>query len=230
MHSGASSIQLTLLGPAPGLHDRLVGKAGAFERTLRAVNEAKSAGLHVAVFFVALRANVEQFVTTACLALAVGADAIVFNRVQPGGRGLRGFAQRSPTAEQLRECLRGVTARGLAVRMGLGTALPPLEAVAPSGVARWTGCPVGTEDAYPAIGPGGDLRPCNHSPWSAGSLLERPLQELLRTAPMRPGALPVECRGCEHEAVCRGGCPAARELARAPIYACQRARLGAPPA
>ncbi len=222
--AGVSSAQLTLLGPSPELHDRLVGKKGAFDRTLRAVANAKACRLDVAVFFVAMRENAEQFLATACLALAVGADAIVFNRVQPGGRGLRGFAGRSPTPEQLRACLRDATASELTVRMGLGTAIPPLEALAHRSIARWNGCPIGTRDAYPTIGPDGLVRPCNHSPRAAGSLLAAPLREIIRAAPMRAGTVPEECRGCEHEAGCRGGCPAARELAGAPIYACQKER------
>lgn len=214
--AGAATVQITMLGPSPELHDRLVGRPGAFDRTLRAVNEAKLAGMAVAVFFVALRDNCEQLGATACLALAVGADAVVFNRVNPGGRGLQGFEARTPLPGQLAAAMQQARELKLGARLSFGTALPPLEAESPM---VWRGCPVGTKDAYPAIGPDGRLRACNHDPVSVGSLLEASFEALLpRCRAYEPAE---ECAGCAQVRRCHGGCPAARALAGRPVYACQ---------
>jgi radical SAM protein with 4Fe4S-binding SPASM domain len=213
--AGIPVVQLTLLAARPGMHDRLTGAAGSFDRTLAAIPAARRAGLRVAVFFVAMRENIEELPGVARLAVALGADTVVLNRFQPGGRGLDAWQERTPTHEQLERALHHRQQLQEQTGLQLGTPIPPCE----GGPAM--ACPVGTRQAYPAVGPDGTLRPCNHSPRVAGSLLERPLVELLRNAAMRPctpGELPEECSGCHHSGTCRGGCLAARRQTGKGIY------------
>ena len=212
---GVSVVQLTLLAAHPELHDLLTGRGGSFERTLAAIPAACGAGLRVAVFFVAMRANIHELPGVARLAVALGADTVVLNRFQPGGRGLDGWRSRTPTREQLGWAL--AQRRELQDRAGLqlGTPIPPCE----GGAAM--PCPVGTRNAYPALGPDGTLRHCNHSPRVAGSLLDRPLAELLGEPcmqPVTPTDLPGECTGCHHARSCRGGCLAASRQTGGGIY------------
>ena len=213
--AGVSVIQTTLLAAGPDLHDELTGQPGAFHSTLTAIANARAAGLLVAVFFVAMRANTPEFPGAARLAIALGADAIVFNRFQPGGRGRIGHRERAPTPAQLTAALaHAVDLRALA-SVSFGTIIPPCESAGGEGAAT---CPIGTRNAYPAIGPDGCLRPCNHTPIVAGSLLQKPLGELMREPCMaRPPVVetPARCEGCQDLNRCRGGCPAALEMSGA---------------
>jgi pyrroloquinoline quinone biosynthesis protein E len=212
--AGVQAVQLTLLAPDPALHDELTGHPGSFDATLRAIAAARAAGLQVAVFCVAMRSNIETYPGVARLALAVGADTVVLNRFQPGGRGLEGWRERTPTPAQLQAALAARAELAGPVDLPLGTVIPPCER---RDERESMVCPIGTRNAYPAIGPDGTVRPCNHSPHVLGSLLEEPLLDLLRRQP-EPAA-PPECAGCASRRRCRGGCPAARELTGEPIYA-----------
>jgi radical SAM protein with 4Fe4S-binding SPASM domain len=213
--AGASAVQLTLLSARPEVHDGLVGQQGAQMMVLAAFAAAKQAGLNVASFFVATRRNVEDLPGAAKLALALGADAVVFNRFQPGGRGLSRWRELTPTADQLARAAGQIRELRTRAPVPLGTPLPPCEAAG----LEVLSCPIGTRNAYPCIGPDGDLRPCNHWPVAGGSLLERPLARLLRQPLFRhpPGERPSECQGCSWTR-CRGGCPAARMLVGEAIY------------
>lgn len=214
--AGAQAVQLTLLSPRPEVHDAMVGQQGAQMMVLAALAAAKAAGLVVAAFFVATRRNIADWPGAAKLALALGADAVMFNRFQPGGRGLTRWRELTPTPDQLQRALYQIRELQGRAAVQLGTPLPPCEAAG----APVLGCPIGTRDAYPCIGPDGGLRPCNHWPGSGGSLLELPLERLLRRPLYRepPGGLPDECGGCDDARRCGGGCPAARLLAGEAIY------------
>jgi len=207
--AGVSVIQTTLLAAGPELHDELTGRPGAFDSTLAAIANARAAGLLVAVFFVAMRKNVAEFPGAARLAVALGADAVVFNRFQPGGRGLSGHRERTPTPDQLAVAIAQVEELRRITTVSFGTIIPPCES--PNGEGAAT-CPIGTRNAYPTISAEGKLRPCNHTPIVAGSLLERTLDDLLQEPCMAhpPVAeMPSRCKDCREWRTCRGGCPAA---------------------
>ena len=214
--AGAQAVQLTLLSPRPDLHDAMVGQQGAQMMVLAALAAAKSAGLVVAAFFVATRRNIADWPGAAKLALALGADAVMLNRFQPGGRGLARWRELTPTPEQLRRALEQLQELQGRAAVQLGTPLPPCEA-AGAPVLR---CPIGTRNAYPCIGPDGELRPCNHWPESGGSLNKVPLDRLLGQPLFQepPGGLPDECVGCDDARRCGGGCPAARVLVGEAVY------------
>lgn len=221
--SGVSVIQVTVLSGDPNVHDEMTGRPGTLERVLEAVANAKRAGLLVAAFFVATRRNISDFPGAAKLALAVGADTVIFNRFQPGGRALDSWKELTPGIGQLEAALAQIAELRKIAQVSFGTILPPCETLhRPVKGKDVFSCPIGTKRAYPAVGADGALRPCNHSPVIAGSLLERPLGELLQESCMSAGAagpLPPECVGCRWSKRCRGGCPAARSLAGERIYA-----------
>jgi AdoMet-dependent heme synthase len=219
MNAGANAIQLTLLSADPEVHNEMVGRQGAFQQVLSALACAREAGLKVAIFFVATRRNIHTWPGAARLALALGVNALVFNRFQPGGRALSAWETLTPTSAQLAGALQQIHELRRLADIQLGTPIPPCEWKA-SGLSarrrRIMACPIGTKHAYPTIGPDGNLRPCNHSPKISGNLLDTPLEALLHRVPEE--CLPAECKDCADKTACQGGCPEARRLAGAPIY------------
>jgi len=220
--AGVDVVQLTLLSARPETHDEMVGQQGAHEQVIAALAAVKQAGMLAAVFFVATRRNIGEWPGAARLALALGADALMFNRFQPGGRGLTRWRELTPTPEQLDGAMTRTDELRALGPVQLGTALPPCELSQRPGKTDLLRCPIGTRNAYPTIGPDGALRPCNHWPTVLGSLLEQPLARLLRRPEPGLRRLPPECVSCRWARRCGGGCPAARALAGQAIYARRR--------
>ncbi|MHC4714779.1 MAG: radical SAM protein [Planctomycetota bacterium] len=221
--AGVTAVQITTLSANPEVHDELAGMAGALESAVAAITRAKSAGMLVAAFFVATRCNIGDLPGAAKLALATGADTVIFNRFQPGGRALAHWKELTPSVRQLETAWRQIAELRKVGGLSLATILPPCETPNLKRTRKNVmSCPIGTRNAYPAIDPAGNLRPCNHSPIVAGSLLESPFVELLAHPSMLQSAadLPAECADCRWSRRCRGGCPAARHLAGEQIYAC----------
>jgi pyrroloquinoline quinone biosynthesis protein E len=214
--AGCRLFEIPLLAPGAAEHDALAGAEGAFEGAVRAIGAAKRAGAHAVAAFVATRRNIDQAADVARLALALGADGLMFLRFNPGGIALDRVRELLPSAEQLVGALRAL--RGQHRRGGLSVSvsvpIPPC-VVAPAELeGLGTGfCGAGTDRTYLAMSPAGDIRPCNHSPTVLGNIRGSSLRRLVRSARYRAfcTALPDECRECPDRATCRCGCRAASE-------------------
>jgi pyrroloquinoline quinone biosynthesis protein E len=208
--------ELPLLAADAALHDRLSGAAGAHDRVLEAIAELKLRGELVVVVFVATELNRASFRETAELAFALGADGLMLNRFNPGGRGAEHLAelQAAPAALQaLLDEAEELSAR-YAFQISCSIAMPPcLIDTARYARLSFGFCAAGTERAYYTVDPGGRLRPCNHSPTVLGDLREASVAELLEGETMRAflAARPERCGGCRLEHACQGGCKAAAE-------------------
>jgi radical SAM protein with 4Fe4S-binding SPASM domain len=75
-------------------------------------------------------------------------------------------------------------------------------------------CAAGTERAYYALDPLGNLRPCNHTPTVLGNLLEESFVDLIAPERMREfvEAVPALCAPCALRDTCQGGCKAAAQV------------------
>lgn len=208
--------ELPLLAAGAALHDRLSGAPGAHERVLEAIAELKLRGELVVVVFVATELNRASFRETAELAFALGADALMLNRFNPGGSGAEHLAelQASPAALQaLLDEAEELSAR-YDFQISCSIAMPPC-LIDTTRYARLSFgfCAAGTERAYYTVDPGGRLRPCNHSPTVLGDLREASVAALLESETMLAflEARPERCGGCRLERECLGGCKAAAE-------------------
>jgi radical SAM protein with 4Fe4S-binding SPASM domain len=217
--------ELPLLSAEAGIHDRLSGRAGAFDRVTEAVADLKLADATVVTVFVATKLNLATFEETAALALALGADGLMFNRFNPGGHGGRNLTQLQPSVEALRAAL------DTAERFCVDHALPVACSIAMPPClfdhARWPHlsfgyCAAGTADSYYALDPAGNLRPCNHSMVVLGNVRERPFWELTDSETLRDfvAARPRFCEGCAEVERCLGGCKAAAEVCTGDLWAC----------
>lgn len=211
-----SIFELPLLSADRAIHDRLSGAPGAFDRVTAAITELKRAQQKVVAVFVATRLNLAGWREAAELALALGADGLMFNRFNPGGRGRENVELLQASPEELEGALAVAEelAVGCAVSVNCSIALPPclldLRRYPHLGHGY---CAAGTGRAYYSLDPLGNLRPCNHSPLILGNLRERSFASMARGRPMRAflEARPDFCRGCAMERICQGGCKAAGE-------------------
>jgi radical SAM protein with 4Fe4S-binding SPASM domain len=217
--------ELPLLCVDRKVHDAISGREGAFDDVTMAMANLKLARQRVVAVFVATSRNLPQWKQTAELAIAMGADGIMFNRFNPGGLGAAQVAELQATPEQLTDALD--TAQELADRyrisISCSIAMPPCL----FDHSRWPAlgfgfCAAGTSRAYYTMDPVGNVRPCNHSATVLGNIREQTFAEMVDSQVMADfrEARPAFCEGCEHERTCQGGCKAAAEVCCGDVWAC----------
>jgi len=213
---GIRSWELPLLAGSADPHDRLSGSVGAFHRVTAAVAELKLAHQNVVLVFVAMRPNLDQLERVVELAVALGADGLMFNRFNPGGEGGRHVPALQASPAELQRALDRLEALSerWALPVACSIAMPPCLLDRDRYQRLGFGfCAVGTERAYYTVDPVGRLRPCNHSPTVLGDLRRSSLRELLDSPALAEfaSARPGICGGCRLERSCQGGCKAAAE-------------------
>ena len=207
---GGIYLQLSLDGASAESNDAVRG-AGAFQRTVAALERLRSARIVRTVNFVYCRHNAGEL--DPMLELAQHHDATLrVTRLKPSGRGAESYARLRPTQEQL-HALHGWLHAHPGVLTGdsffhlnaFGGAL--LDGFRFCGAARLT-C---------LIVPNGDVFPCaftQNDKFRAGNLRETPFARIWRggesfNAYFR-GKPQGACNHCEAHAGCGGGCPAVK--------------------
>ncbi len=211
-----SIFELPLLSVDAKVHDEMSGRVGAFDDVTMAVANLKAAGERVVTVFVATKLNLDTWKETAELAIALGADGIMFNRFNPGGEGGKNIERLQATPEKLTEAMD--TAEELSKQydfpISCSIAMPPC-LFDTSKYERLTFgfCAAGTDRAYYTLDPVGNVRPCNHSTTILGNIRQKNFAELADSETMRQfmSARPTFCEGCSLEMQCLGGCKAAAE-------------------
>jgi radical SAM protein with 4Fe4S-binding SPASM domain len=220
------TFELPLLSSEAAIHDHLSGQPGAFDRVTLAIAELKLRRQTVVGVFVATRVNLPTLRETMELAFALGVDAVMFNRFNPGGRGFENLAELQASPAELRDALDLVAqlSAELELPAACSIAMPPCL----FDHSRWPGlsfglCAAGTDEAYYTLDPLGNLRPCNHSATVLGNVRQHGFGELIRGEAMRRfmAARPSFCDGCGIADQCLGGCKAAAEVCYGDLCACE---------
>jgi radical SAM protein with 4Fe4S-binding SPASM domain len=219
-----ATFELPLLAADREIHDRLSGAPGAFDRATAAMAELRLAGAAVVGVFVATRLNLPGLAETLELAAALGLDAVMFNRMNPGGAGVANLELLQATPAELEQALETLEAASAELELPVACAIPMPPCLIRTerfGRLSFGFCGAGTEHSYFTIDPLGHLRPCNHSPTILGDLAKRTFAELAASPAMAAfsEAHPDFCAGCGLERTCLGGCKAAAEAACGSIAA-----------
>ena len=213
-----TTFEMTLFGADAALHDRIVGRAGAFDRVLNGAVSARERGCSLVVSVVLNRLNAGHTRDAFELGIALGADAFLFNRMNFSRLTLPQASQLGPTVDQLKQALDA--AETIAVDYGASISVSvPIPAcvldLTPYSHLHFGWCPRGSAQAYYTVSHNGMLRPCNHSSVVLGDLRQQRFAALVngRKAANFWTPVPAECKTCEHPLrdVCRGGCPAASD-------------------
>ena len=210
--------ELPLLSVERDIHDRMSGAPGAFDKTTEAMADLKLRRQMVVGVFVATRLNLDTWAETLELAVALGLDGVMFNRFNPGGRGLDHLELLQAPPDRVQRALD--EAERLCVEYGIpvscSIAMPPCLFDTDRYEHLTFGfCAAGTDRAYYALDPQGNLRPCNHSPTILGNIRQDTFADIIARPALRAfmDARPAICAGCRLERECQGGCKAAGEVA-----------------
>jgi radical SAM protein with 4Fe4S-binding SPASM domain len=218
--------ELPLLSHRREIHDRLGGAGKVFDRVTYAVAALKAAGQTVVVVFVATAHNLGDFRQTAELAAALGADGMMLNRFNPGGRGFTNLDQLQISPNQLTDLLRQADEFAAESGMSISCSVPIPPCLIDTSQFKnlsFGFCAAGSSRAYYTLDPLGNVRPCNHSRTILGNINETGLREMIGSQTMRRfrAARPTFCRGCRYEKKCQGNCKAAAEVCYGDPCACE---------
>lgn len=213
---GVTMFELTLLGADAETHDALTRTPGSWKRALAAMTRLYKAEAAWCGVFVATCENIGQTRQVLEMVIALGATAVMFNRFNPGGEGAR-HLDLMPTVEQVRDALAVVDELAATYGLFASASIPIMPCLIDTSPYRHIGfgfCAAGRENAYYTIGPGGRVRPCNHTATILGDLRTQPLADILAGPELVEftGAVPDVCRPCPGLSTCRAGCRAAAEV------------------
>jgi MoaA/NifB/PqqE/SkfB family radical SAM enzyme len=214
---GGIHFEITLLGHYAALHNMLAGN-DVFDVVIQNMARLERYGSYLTLAFVATKFNALDIQPTVELALALGAIAIMYNRVNLS-RGMRSYAREYvPPAAMLEESLGLLqdTVKKYELQAACTIPVPPCVV----DISRYPDiqfgfCPRGNEDAYYTIGCDGLLRPCNHSSLILGDLRRQGFAEIISGDKCKSfwQRIPTECLSCTNPLKdrCLGGCTAASD-------------------
>ena len=209
--------EVTLFSADAGLHNRIAGRR-VFRRVLEGLARVERHKCAWVLAFVVTRLNAHDTARTIELGIALGASAVMLNRVNLSRRAMPIARRIVPPALLLRESLAAAdrAASTYGISIAVSVPVPPC-VVDPREFSHlhfgW--CPRGGNEAYYTIGATGLVRPCNHSSVILGDLRIMRFGDIVRGSKARGFWKPVprECLQCSHplRESCRGGCPAAAD-------------------
>ena len=191
------------------VHDTMMGRRGAFGRTLRGIELLKKQGVWIGANMVITQQNANQVYETGLFAHKLGVRMFSATKASPP-LGCPDYSAIQPTHDQVRysldELLRVRDATGLSV-----DALEPYPLCFLGDIEKYETfakrrCSAGVTTA--TIGADGQVRPCSHSDRVYGNIFKEDLFTIYsRMSEWRTGELvPEKCLACKYFGNCSGGC------------------------
>lgn len=193
-------------------HDWFRGCEGAWEETMRGIDNCRAAGLPFQIHTTVMTWNEAEITQITDLAVELGAVAHHIFFLVPTGRG-KDIEETTLKTKQYEQLLEAILDKQAEVSIELKPTCAPqfMRIARQKGMAmRFTkGCLAGT--SYCVILPNGDVHPCPYLPLKAGNVRTTPFDRLwresalfgeLRHAPLKGG-----CGSCGFDDIC-GGCRA----------------------
>jgi radical SAM protein with 4Fe4S-binding SPASM domain len=215
--AGAYNYELPLLSYRREVHDRLTRRE-AFDRVIDGALNLRRLGGRFAVAFIATRLNYQDLDKTLELAVALGAEGMLYNRMNVSARNYPYAQELLPSLEMLRENLDVLENFASRYPFPISCSIPVQPCLIDTSQyehIQFGFCPLGGENSYFTVDPLGNLRVCNHSSVILGNMLEdsfwdlyqRPYVDEFKTQ------MPASCLDCPAEIRdrCHGGCKAAAE-------------------
>jgi radical SAM protein with 4Fe4S-binding SPASM domain len=222
VEAGVSLFELPLLSSERNIHNSLT-RTDAFDKVTEAMAYISGQKAYLVAVFVATKKNIHTWQETIEMAVALGANGIMFNRFNPGGEGRLHIDELQLSPAELEPALEiandAVTKYKISVSCSI--AMPPCLIKTEKYPNLGFGfCAAGTNRAYYTIDPSGNLRMCNHSQTILGNILDENFFKVAKNKKAKEfvKALPAFCQTCAISKECQGGCKAAAEVCFQNIY------------
>ena len=204
--------QVTVESFDPKIHDRLTCTEGSHAQTAAGVEKALSAGLQIVTNTTLTRVNAGTFVETLRWLHGLGVRNTACNTLICSGHGAEHIKENGLDDASLRKVLAASCAAAGELGMTLQWYSPTCYNRGMNPVELGLGIKSCSAAAHNmTIQPDGTVIPCQSWPDSVGNILEDEWAAIWRhptCVKLRErGFAPEECRGCEYETLCGGGCP-----------------------
>jgi radical SAM protein with 4Fe4S-binding SPASM domain len=206
--AGLDSAQVSLEAASADIHDAVVGRPGAWRRTVQGIRNLKAADIHVHTNTTINRLNREHLLDLVDFLAEMEQPYLSMNMVIRTGDAVGSM---EIGYEEIGELVLPVKERANEHGMRLVWYSPvPLCLFNP--VAHGLGSQsCSAADGLLSIAPDGSVLPCSSFEQGVGNLLDEPFDAIWnrRTAKYwrRKGFLPPGCRDCEFATLCCGACP-----------------------
>ncbi|MBI5526455.1 MAG: radical SAM protein [Deltaproteobacteria bacterium] len=215
IETGVSLFEIPILALRE-THNSMTG-LDAFDRTIEAIANVKLHRGRVVTVFVNTKKNLGEIGEMLKLSFALGADGVMVNRFNPGGEGARHIEELLPSIDELYAAFDTVERLASEYKLPISTPIPMPPCIFDASRykrLKFHSCAAGTDNAYFAVDPLGNVRMCNHTSLILGNALDEPFGRIVskeRTAEFESAA-PPGCDGCAHRATCQGGCKASAQV------------------
>ena len=213
--AGVGLFEIPLLSGDRETHNYLSG-SDSFDRVTEALAGVKAEGGRSVSVFVITERNWDHLHDMLRISFALSVDAVMLNRMNPGGTGLSNLDELLPSPEHVLEALKVAdkAVESFGIPISVSVPIPPC-LIDVSGFQRLSFgfCAAGTDRAYYTFDPMGNVRMCNHSPTILGNILQTRFKTLVKSEAARDFCRinPDECAECGVVDTCRGNCKAASE-------------------
>jgi len=196
------SIQISVHGASPLVHDYIVGKKGAWEQAKRAARLLNKNGVKVNIGFTVMRENINDLPRMPHLALEWEADSLGFLCLISQGRGTR---LRSWSTKEILEV--GNTIKEMRHKLGYCLNLdvagfPPINPIRKDNTVY--GCEAGK--TLMAIDPNGTVKSCGILTEEIGNIKEKTLLEIWHSPQFIEMRKQPNCGDCNYTQICWGPC------------------------
>jgi len=217
--AGEVTYEITLLSHCHDLHDRLAGRQGAWRAVVEAMANIRQLRGNFVAVFVATKLNHMDAAKTTELAIALGANGLMYNRINLGAHNIRHADRLLPTPQMIRQNLDTLEELGSKYKLPVAVSVviePCVVDVRKYKHLHFGWCPLAGEGSYFTVDPTANVRICNHSNVILGNLKRDRFTDIYHKHPYVRSfrdTWPVECQDCapELKALCCGGCKAAAE-------------------
>lgn len=208
---GVYSVQVSLCGSTPELHDSLTGVEGSYEATVNTIRELVRQRVGTYVNMTVIKKNYEDVANTARVATKLGINNFTVTRFVPvEGLNTKELGLGQEEMYQVLDQLSQLELGGVSSHQLISfpyCIFPDPEKL----VGRVGKC--GGGFYWMCISPDGTVRPCTCLPHQAGNISELSVEEIWNSSFFKEirnlTYIPVECHLCKYGAFCMGGCRAA---------------------
>ncbi len=189
---GAAAVEISLYGATAGTHDAFVKMPGAFERTVRGVTAAATAGLRPKLSFVLVEANAAEVPAMMRLAEQLGVPYGIDPQITARYDGTRDPLRLPLERASLAQLYRG-----------------PLQHLVPPAIENPTSVQCACARSVCGISAFGEVYPCIGAPVPSGNLRQRSFHQIWVDSPTLNWIRQLElrdftaCQKCDHLAHCR---------------------------
>ena len=204
--------QVTVESFDPGIHDRITRTEGSHAKTLAGIKKALSVGMQIVTNTTLTKTNAASFDETIRWLHGQGIRNVACNTLICSGHGVEHKKENGLDDEALKEVLTAGCRTARELGMALQWYSPTCYHQGTDPIELGLGIKTCSAAAHNmTIQPDGTVLPCQSWPDSVGNILkddwssiwQHPTCVKLRKHLFKP----EECRGCEYETSCGGGCP-----------------------